>query len=194
MIKMCLSLILQLLSFTGDLFRVLGFNDTGEWCEAQLVSSPRLNGGNPGDGGFQQLLGWVPFNHIAAANSRHSHSWYHGPLSKIEAEHVLLSGVTGSFLVRESEGSSGTYTISLRHDTRVYHYRINFNQNAAMYFISEEAQFDTLEKLIHHHSKHTAGLRSLLRYPAAKRKHAPPPVWVTPQHPQVCPSCVMSRF
>ena len=165
---------------SGDLLKVLGFNETGEWCEAQLVQSQ-----NNSPDTIQQLLGWVPFNYIAPYNSKSTHSWYHGPLSKIEAEHLLLSGVTGSFLVRESEGSSGTYTISLRHDTRVYHYRINYNQNAAMYFISEEAQFETLEKLIHHHSKYTSGLRSLLKYPAAKRKQAPPPVWATPQESQV---------
>ncbi len=160
--------------------KILGFNETGEWCEAHLVQSQ-----NSVPDTQQQLLGWVPYNYITPANSKSTHSWYHGPLSKIEAEHLLLSGVTGSFLVRESEGSSGTYTISLRHDTRVYHYRINYNQNAAMYFISEDAQFETLERLIHHHSKYTSGLRSLLKYPAAKRKQAPPPVWATPQETQV---------
>ena len=50
---------------------------------------------------------------------------YHGPVSRSYAEYLLSSGINGSFLIRESESSPGQMSISLRHDGRVYHYRIN---------------------------------------------------------------------
>lgn len=40
-------------------------------------------------------------------------------------EYLLSSGINGSFLVRESESSPGQRSISLRYEGRVYHYRIN---------------------------------------------------------------------
>ena len=62
----------------------------------------------------------------AAASSRllQAHSWYHGPISRNNAEFLLSSGINGSFLVRESESSTGQKSISLRYEGRVYHYRI----------------------------------------------------------------------
>ena len=50
---------------------------------------------------------------------------YHGPVSRSYAEYLLSSGINGSFLIRESESSPGQMSISLRHEGRVYHYRIN---------------------------------------------------------------------
>jgi len=58
-------------------------------------------------------------------NSLEKHSWYHGPISRNAAEYLLSSGINGSFLVRESESSPGQRSISLRYEGRVYHYRIN---------------------------------------------------------------------
>ncbi|KIH62365.1 SH2 domain protein [Ancylostoma duodenale] len=54
---------------------------------------------------------------------------YHGKVSRSESEYILGSGINGSFLVRESETSIGQYSISVRNDGRVYHYRINVDAN-----------------------------------------------------------------
>lgn len=51
--------------------------------------------------------------------------WYHGAIQRSYAEYLLNSGITGSFLVRESESKPGQLTISLRYEGRIYHYRIN---------------------------------------------------------------------
>jgi abelson tyrosine-protein kinase 1 len=62
---------------------------------------------------------------VTPVNSLEKHSWYHGPISRNAAEYLLSSGINGSFLVRESESSPGQRSISLRYEGRVYHYRIN---------------------------------------------------------------------
>ena len=85
-------------------------NDENEWSEVITKDGE---------------IGWVPRNHIAPATSIDKFSWYHGQISRNAAEYLLSSGINGSFLVRESESSPGQRSISLRYDGRVYHYRIN---------------------------------------------------------------------
>lgn len=94
----------------GEQVRILSYNKSGEWCEAHASSDQ---------------VGWVPSNYVTPVNSLEKHSWYHGPISRNAAEYLLSSGINGSFLVRESESSPGQRSISLRYEGRVYHYRIN---------------------------------------------------------------------
>lgn len=54
-----------------------------------------------------------------------SYSWYHGSVSRQAAEQLLRSGITGSYLVRESESSPGQLSVTVRNLGRVYHYRIS---------------------------------------------------------------------
>jgi abelson tyrosine-protein kinase 1 len=68
-------------------------------------------------------------------------SWYHGKITRSEAEQLLGSGINGSFLVRESETNPGQFSISLRHEGRVYHYRINFDANLKVRIINYSLSF-----------------------------------------------------
>ncbi|RWS09086.1 tyrosine-protein kinase Abl-like protein [Dinothrombium tinctorium] len=136
----------------GEQVKVLSYNKSGEWCEAKSSSG---------------LVGWVPSNYITPVNSLDKHSWYHGQISRSDAEYLLSSGINGSFLVRESESSPGQRSISLRFDGRVYHYRINEDSEGKVY-VTSECRFNTLAELVHHHSMQADGLITMLLYPAPK--------------------------
>lgn len=136
----------------GEQVRILSYNRSGEWCEAQS-----RNG----------LVGWVPSNYITPVHCLEKHIWYHGPISRSAAEYLLSSGINGSFLVRESESSPGQRSISLRYEGRVYHYRINDGEGKV--YVTSECRFNTLAELVHHHSLHSDGLITMLVYPAAKK-------------------------
>lgn len=137
----------------GEQVKVVSYNRTGEWCEAQ---------------GRSGQVGWVPSNYVTPVNSLEKHSWYHGPISRNAAEYLLSSGINGSFLVRESESSPGQRSISLRCEGRVYHYRISEDSEGKVY-VTSEWRFNTLAELVHHHSLHADGLITQLLYPAPKR-------------------------
>uniref|UniRef100_A0A2R5LL31 Tyrosine-protein kinase n=1 Tax=Ornithodoros turicata TaxID=34597 RepID=A0A2R5LL31_9ACAR len=137
----------------GEQVKVVSYNRTGEWCEAQSRSGQ---------------VGWVPSNYVTPVNSLEKHSWYHGPISRNAAEYLLSSGINGSFLVRESESSPGQRSISLRCEGRVYHYRISEDSEGKVY-VTAEWRFNTLAELVHHHSLHSDGLITQLLYPAPKR-------------------------
>uniref|UniRef100_A0A8R1XTV7 Tyrosine-protein kinase n=1 Tax=Onchocerca volvulus TaxID=6282 RepID=A0A8R1XTV7_ONCVO len=160
----------------GDHIRVIGHNKAGEWCEAQLVNTRRENSRRTG------CIGWVPSSYIAPSNSLEKHSWYHGKVSRSESEYLLSSGISGSFLVRESETSIGQFSISVRHDGRVYHYRISVDRNDWLY-ITQESKFKTLGELVHHHSLHADGLICTLLYPAPKKERPPMVFSLSPTQP-----------
>ncbi|VDN04108.1 unnamed protein product [Thelazia callipaeda] len=160
----------------GDHLRVIGHNKAGEWCEAQLVTVRRESSRRT------CCIGWVPSSYIAPANSLEKHSWYHGKVSRSESEYLLSCGISGSFLVRESETSIGQFSISLRYDGRVYHYRISVDRNDWLY-ITQESKFKTLGELVHHHSVHADGLVCTLLYPAPKKERPPMVFSLSPTQP-----------
>lgn len=98
---------------------------------------------------------------------------YHGKISRSDAEFLLSSGINGSFLVRESESNVGQWSISLRYEGRVYHYRINQGPDGRL-FISSESQFKSLSRLVRHHCYHADGLVCNLIYPTPKRTKQSP--------------------
>ncbi|XP_065200757.1 tyrosine-protein kinase Abl isoform X2 [Planococcus citri] len=149
----------------GEQVRILSYNKSGEWCEAHASSNQ---------------VGWVPSNYVTPVNSLEKHSWYHGPISRNAAEYLLSSGINGSFLVRESESSPGQRSISLRYEGRVYHYRINEDNDGKVY-VTTESRFNTLAELVHHHSMHSDGLITQLLYPAPK--HNKPTVFALSPEP-----------
>ena len=132
-------------------------SENGDWCEATSVMDE---------------IGWVPTSYIAKVDSLEKHSWFHGNITRAQAELSLSSGINGSFLVRESESKPGQYSISLRYDGRVFHYRIHFDGQSKCY-VTPESKFDSLAKLVIHHSKNPDGLTTTLHYPAPNPRKPP---------------------
>ena len=132
-------------------------SENGDWCEATSA---------------QGEIGWVPTSYIAKVDSLEKHSWFHGNITRAEAELCLSSGINGSFLLRESESKPGQFSISLRYDGRVFHYRIHFDAQNKCY-VTPESKFDTLAKLVVHHSKNPDGLTTTLHYPAPNPRKPP---------------------
>lgn len=139
--------------FLGEKIRVLSYNQTGQWCEAWSRSSGQV--------------GWVPEAYITPV-AVESHKWYHGNISRSDAEQLLSCGINGSFLIRESESSPGQRTISLRCDGRVYHYHIK-QDGDRRFFVRPECKFATIAELVHHHSTQQDGLIFMLLYPSTKK-------------------------
>lgn len=141
----------------GDELKVSRKSENGDWCEATDRHGE---------------IGWVPTSYIAKVDSLEKHSWFHGNITRAEAEMLLSSGINGSFLLRESESKPGQFSISLRYDGRVFHYRIHFDSQGKCY-VTPDSKFDTLAKLVLHHSKQSDGLTTTLHYPAPNPRKPP---------------------
>ncbi len=153
----------QLSMKKGEKMQVSRFSDTQE-CEVTNVQ---------GD------VGWVPASYITKVENLEKYSWFHGNVTRAEAELSLGSAVNGSFLLRESESNSkpGQFSISLCNDGHVYHYRIHTDPQF-MYFVAPHLKFNNLAELVAHHSKHSNGF--LLHCPAPNSRKLHVVEWRNP--------------
>ena len=72
--------------------------------------------------------------------------WFHGKITRLEAEKLLQPRRDGLFLVRESTNFPGDYTMCVCFNGDVEHYRIIFKDNNVT--IDEEEYFENLSKLV----------------------------------------------
>ncbi|KAK9876961.1 hypothetical protein WA026_015994 [Henosepilachna vigintioctopunctata] len=89
--------------------------------------------------------------------------WFHGKISREEAERVLHPRTDGLFLIRESTNFPGDYTLCVCFQNKVEHYRIKTHDGK--HTIDDEEFFDNLEKLIQHYKIDADGLCTQLVSP-----------------------------
>ena len=81
-------------------------------------------------------------------NGNLSWPWFHGKITRDEAERLLkpTDSTDGLFLVRESTNFPGDYTLCVCFQNKVEHYRVIVRDN--LLTIDEEEHFETLGHLI----------------------------------------------
>uniref|UniRef100_A0A8D2QG06 Tyrosine-protein kinase n=1 Tax=Zonotrichia albicollis TaxID=44394 RepID=A0A8D2QG06_ZONAL len=81
---------------------------------------------------------------LVATTAHERMPWYHGNISREEAERRLYSGAQpdGKFLLREKK-ENRAYALSLVYGKTVYHYRVDHDKSGK-YSIPEGTKFDTL--------------------------------------------------
>ncbi|XP_034611163.1 tyrosine-protein kinase ZAP-70 [Trachemys scripta elegans] len=102
-----------------------------------------------GDALEQAIISQAPqVEKLIATTAHEKMPWYHGNISREEAERRLYSGAQpdGKFLLRERK-ENGTYALSLVYGKTVYHYRID-QDKSGKYSIPEGTKFDTLWQLV----------------------------------------------
>ncbi|XP_060101402.1 GRB2-related adapter protein 2 isoform X3 [Heteronotia binoei] len=125
------------LSFrAGDVLKILSSQD--DWYKAELKS----------------YEGYVPKNFI----DLHIPSWFHEGVSRHQAENKLREKGVGCFIVRASQNSPGDFSISVRHEDDVQHFKV-MKDTKGNYFLWSE-KFPSLNKLVEYYktfsiSKHT---------------------------------------
>ncbi|XP_073706358.1 tyrosine-protein kinase CSK-like [Garra rufa] len=101
---------------------------------------------------------------ILSSRDRHSLvRWFHGKITREQAERLLYPPETGLFLVRESTNYPGDYTLCVSCDGKVEHYRIIYHGGKLS--IDEEEYFDNLMQLVEHYTKDADGLCTRLIKP-----------------------------
>nr|XP_027801003.1 tyrosine-protein kinase HCK isoform X2 [Marmota flaviventris] len=148
----------------GDQMVVL--EEAGEWWRARSLATRKE--------------GYIPSNYVARVNSLETEEWFFKGISRKDAErHLLAPGnVLGSFMIRDSETTKGSYSLSVRDyephqgDT-VKHYKIRTLDNGGFY-ISPRSTFSNLQDLVAHYKKGKDGLCQKLSVPCVSPKPQKP--------------------
>lgn len=146
----------------GDHLIILD-NTRGAWWLAKLK--------NPKPGFRSE--GYIPSNYVAVLNSNESFDWFVGQYPRQLAERDLNQNPIGTFLIRESESRQGDYSLSVKDQDGVKHYRIRKLDNGSGYYIAPRATFPQLEHLVRHYKMSADGLCCKLTQPI-KSEGAPP--------------------
>ncbi|EGD79728.1 hypothetical protein PTSG_10712 [Salpingoeca rosetta] len=97
------------------------------------------------------------------------HRWYHGAISREEAEARLLSvPVDGRFLVRKSTREEDIFIISLTFGGRCYHNKIAYVDGAWIASAAPLLKHRSLVDLIAHHTDAPNGMQTSLAKPCAR--------------------------
>nr|XP_044604323.1 tyrosine-protein kinase HCK isoform X2 [Equus asinus] len=148
----------------GDEMVVL--EESGEWWRARSLATGKE--------------GYIPSNYVARVDSLETEEWFFKGISRKDAERQLLApgNVLGSFMIRDSETTKGSYSLSVRdydpqyRDT-VKHYKIRTLDSGGFY-ISPRSTFGTLQELVAHYKKGSDGLCQKLTVPCMSSKPQKP--------------------
>ncbi|NWZ21542.1 GRAP2 protein, partial [Asarcornis scutulata] len=72
--------------------------------------------------------------------------WFDERISRHEAENILMNKGVGSFIVRASQNSHGDFSISVRHEDDVQHFKVMRDSKGNYYLWTEK--FYSLNKLV----------------------------------------------
>ncbi|XP_069607213.1 tyrosine-protein kinase Srms [Ranitomeya imitator] len=99
-------------------------------------------------------------------SSLSNEAWYIEVSSRQEAERLLLCppNAHGSYLVRPSDTNPGLFSLSVRNENKVTHFRINMDSNGEFY-LQNGRSFKTIQELIVFHRTNWKLLKSPLLQP-----------------------------
>ncbi len=113
----------------------------------------------------------IPANYVQKRGEvkLQSMPWFHGKITRAQAEDLLVPRTDGLFLVRESSNYPGDYTLCVCAEDKVEHYHIIYKDNKLS--IDEESFFDNLTELVEHYEADADGLCTTLITPVQKQGH-----------------------
>lgn len=114
----------------GTILKILNMTDDKHWSKAEIKGKEGL----------------VPKNYIEMK----PHAWYYGRIKRVEAEQLLLmEPQDGAFLIRESESKAGDFSLSVKFNNQVQHFKI-LRDEAGKYFLWV-VKFNSLNQLVQYH-------------------------------------------
>uniref|UniRef100_G3PN00 Tyrosine-protein kinase n=1 Tax=Gasterosteus aculeatus aculeatus TaxID=481459 RepID=G3PN00_GASAC len=118
----------------GEKMKIL--EEHGEWSKAKSLTTNKE--------------GFIPGNYVAQADSMETEEWFFKDITRKDAERQLLAPANkpGSYLIRESETSKGSYSLSVRDvgaegTDSVKHYKIRTMDDGG-YYISPKISFPSI--------------------------------------------------
>nr|BAB82423.1 protein tyrosine kinase [Ephydatia fluviatilis] len=128
----------------GDLMYIISTEDV-DWWFARLKDTRKE--------------GYIPSSYVAEYKSLDAEAWFLGQIKRIEAERLLNQPVNKveSFLIRDSESNPGDFSLSVKDQDRVRHYRVHRLEDGSL-FVTNGVMFQSLHDLVEHYKTQKDGL------------------------------------
>ncbi|GLH05663.1 Protein E(sev)2B [Gryllus bimaculatus] len=92
-------------------------------------------------------------DHVDVSLALERQGWYHGAITRLEAENILRLLREGSYLVRNSESTRQDYSLSLKSARGFMHMRIQQNKETGKFILGQFSKpFDSIPEMIHHYT------------------------------------------
>ncbi|XP_078541085.1 SH2 domain-containing adapter protein F isoform X2 [Lissotriton helveticus] len=99
--------------------------------------------------------------------------WYHGAISRIDAENLLRLCREASYLVRNSETSKNDFSLSLKSNQGFMHMKLSRTKESKYILGQNSLPFDSVPEIIHHYASRKLPIKGAehmsLLYPVAIR-------------------------
>ncbi|KAM6425928.1 SH2 domain-containing adapter protein F isoform 2-T4 [Liasis olivaceus] len=92
--------------------------------------------------------------HVNPAVPLESQAWYHGTLSRVDAEGLLRLCREASYLVRNSESSHDAFSLSLKSSQGFLHMQLLQTEDNKFVLGQHSPPFDNIPEVIHHYASH----------------------------------------
>ncbi|XP_063170146.1 SH2 domain-containing adapter protein F isoform X3 [Candoia aspera] len=92
--------------------------------------------------------------HVNPALPLESQAWYHGTLSRVDAEGLLRLCREASYLVRNSESSHDAFSLSLKSSQGFLHMKLLQTEDNKFVLGQHSPPFDNIPEVIHHYASH----------------------------------------
>uniref|UniRef100_A0A8C8S2U0 Src homology 2 domain containing transforming protein D n=1 Tax=Pelusios castaneus TaxID=367368 RepID=A0A8C8S2U0_9SAUR len=90
--------------------------------------------------------------HVDPSLPLEKQAWYHGSISRADAETLLTLCKEGSYLVRNSETSHHDYSLSLRSSQGFMHMKFTRTKESKFVLGQNSAPFESIPEVIHHYT------------------------------------------
>ncbi|XP_061457348.1 SH2 domain-containing adapter protein D isoform X2 [Rhineura floridana] len=109
--------------------------------------------------------------HIDPSLPLENQAWFHGTVSRADAESLLTLCKEGSYLVRNSKTSRNDYSLSLRSSQGFMHMKFTRTKDKKYVLGQNSAPFDSIPEVIHHYTAQELPIKGAehlsLLYPVA---------------------------
>lgn len=115
-------------------------------------------------------IGYIPSNYVVELETISAEAWYFGKIGRPEAEARLRrpENKDGAFIIRKGDTRDNMFSLSLKHNNEVKHYRIIRDEIRNGFFINRIKIFPKLEDLVQFHSNKAEGLCIALGEPCKR--------------------------
>ncbi|XP_048858515.1 guanine nucleotide exchange factor VAV2-like isoform X2 [Brienomyrus brachyistius] len=165
---------------TGDIIELLKGDPDTSWWEGKLVQGQKT--GFFPSSCVKPCLDPKPFQSIPSRQSSRDpdycvYPWFAGNMERQQADNLLKSHTSGTYLIRERTAEAERFAISIKFNEEVKHIKVVEKDN--WIHITEAKKFESLLELVEYYQMHSLKesfkqLDTTLRYPYKSRERSTP--------------------